>query len=359
MAALTRLAPLAEAQWGLITSAQARAIGVSAQVLAQLARNGEAERVAHGVYRLAGAPDHEFERVRTAWLRLDPARSLEQRQQDSPPDVISRRTAARVLGLGDLDADLIQITVPVRRQTREPDVRLIRRDLTAGDWELVDGLPVTTAAKTAADLAEAGTDGGHLAGVVRDALDAGLADEPGLSAAIAPSAHRYGARAGDGPGALRKLLTEAGRPPLPDFESQAAHIAARIGTVATRAAVDGVRENLAQMLAPFLAQQQQALGALDASALRDALNAPALKAAIGTSALRDALNAPVLQAAAAPASRRALESFASRRAPVPTAHGDELSSLLASPEMATAAAEHPVVARLIELIHDNEEGRNP
>ena len=58
------LAEVAAEQWGLVTSAQAADRGVSNQAIAYFLRAGALERLAHGVYRLTGAPGDEFDELR-------------------------------------------------------------------------------------------------------------------------------------------------------------------------------------------------------------------------------------------------------------------------------------------------------
>jgi hypothetical protein len=53
---LVRLGSIAERRWGLVTTAQAEDAGVSRKQLARMASAGAIERVAQGVYRMAGAP---------------------------------------------------------------------------------------------------------------------------------------------------------------------------------------------------------------------------------------------------------------------------------------------------------------
>ncbi|GAA1527471.1 hypothetical protein GCM10009741_31520 [Kribbella lupini] len=74
---------------------------------------------------------------------------------------------------------------------------------------------------TIADLAADGTDGGHLAGVVRDAIATSAVDLAKLSEALRPYAHRYGAPTGDGLALVQRLLDEA---PLPPSTVQAAEL---------------------------------------------------------------------------------------------------------------------------------------
>jgi predicted transcriptional regulator of viral defense system len=70
---------LAEGQWGLVTLQEAKATGVARQSLTRLVEAGLLDRVAHGVYRIRGAPEPDHLALRAAWLQLDPARPAWQR----------------------------------------------------------------------------------------------------------------------------------------------------------------------------------------------------------------------------------------------------------------------------------------
>jgi predicted transcriptional regulator of viral defense system len=206
------LADVASAQWGLITTAQAKAVGSSRKAVGRLAQSGALERLAHGVYRLTGAPSDPRDDLRAAWLALDPGRTAGERLRDELPEVVSHRSAAALYELGDLDADRHEFTVAGRRQTRRPDIRFHRATLSPSDWGIVHGLPCTTVIRTIADLAAARTDGGHLAGVVRDALTVRHVDVDQLAQALSPYAARYGANAGNGEALLIRFLEDAGIP---------------------------------------------------------------------------------------------------------------------------------------------------
>lgn len=208
------LADLASEQWGMVTTAQAAAVGVNAKEMKRLADRGVLERVIHGIYRIAGTPAHVHENLHLAWLTLDPKRTASERLRGSTVDVVSHRSAAVMLALGDLDADVHEFTSNVRRQARRPDlqVKLHRGEVTRDDWTRVDGLPVTVPVRTVVDLARSHVDRGHLAGVVRDVLTTLHVDVSTLAATLRPFAHIYGARLGDGEGLLRILLEESGIP---------------------------------------------------------------------------------------------------------------------------------------------------
>ena len=210
MSAVLDLADVAAEQWGLVTTAQARALGVSAQGVARLSDQGALERMTHGVYRVSGAPPEPLDELHAAWLTLDPGRRAADRLRDPAPAVVSHRSAAGLHGLGDLDADEHEFTTQGRKQSRRPGIRLHRGRVAAREWTVVDGMPVTTVLRTVADLAAARVDGGHLASVVRDALTVKQVSDQELSAVLRPYAHRYGAPLGDGEALLARFVQESG-----------------------------------------------------------------------------------------------------------------------------------------------------
>lgn len=210
MSAALDLADLAAEQWGLVTTAQARSLGVSPQAVARLANQGALERMMHGVYRVTGAPPSPLDDLRAAWLALDPARRARERLLDDAPAVVSHRSAAVIHELGDLEADQYEFTSGERKQTRRPDIRIHRGQVRKEEWIAIDGLPVTSVVRTVADLAAARVDGGHLASVVRDALTRQQVDDQQLIDVLRHYAHHYGARMGDGKALLSRLLQESG-----------------------------------------------------------------------------------------------------------------------------------------------------
>jgi hypothetical protein len=207
---LEMLADLAEEQSGLFTRRQAESTGMAWSTLARLAKNGAAERVAQGVYRLRGAPPADHLALRAAWLQLAPDVPAWQRRPDE--GVISHRSAASVYGLGHLPADVHQFTMPARRQSRRPDVRLHRALIRDAEWIKLRGLLVTRPSRTAADLLSDQEDPQAVAHVVADALRP-IYDYPGTVArALAPYAARFGLPHGDGLALMRWLLDLTGDP---------------------------------------------------------------------------------------------------------------------------------------------------
>jgi len=201
------LAGLADDQWGLVTRAQAVAAGVPRATLARIVAAGLLERVAHGVYRVVGAGgDPELLALRAAWLQLNPGSPAWQRGR-AEEGVVSHRSAAAVYDVGDLLADTHEMIVPARRQTRRHDVRLRVDQLTAGEWELVEGLPVTRPHRIVADLLAVHEDGSALATIADQAVRRGLVSRRELASALHPYAGRYGLV--DGEELAAHLLSDA------------------------------------------------------------------------------------------------------------------------------------------------------
>jgi hypothetical protein len=207
---LARLSSFAEDQWGLVTRRQAEDAGISKATMTRLAGRGDLERIAHGVYRLRGAPTPDHVELRAAWIQLAPAVPAWERTADD--GVVSHRSAAEMYGLGHLPADVHEFTVPKRRQTRRPDVRLHVRQLREHEWISLRGLLVTRPARIASDLLLEGEDPTAIAQLVADAIRP-VVEHPGAFAdALAPFAARFGLRRGDGLALLRWFLDLVGDP---------------------------------------------------------------------------------------------------------------------------------------------------
>ncbi len=221
---LSRLSPIAEDQWGLVTRRQAELSGVSQATLQRLAAKGVLDRVAHGVYRLTGAPTPDHLSLRAAWLQLAPEVPAWERTPEQ--GVVSHRSAAALYGLGHLPAERHNFTLPDRRQSRRPDVRLHRRVLRQGEWITLHGMPVTRPSRIAADLLDDNEDPEAVAHVVADAIRPAH-DYPGTFAdALAPHAARFGLRRGDGLALLRWLLDLVADPDTSRWMEEArAHVA--------------------------------------------------------------------------------------------------------------------------------------
>jgi len=289
---LLELADVAESQWGMVTTAQARAVGFTPQQVAALCRAGTVYRLRHGVYRLAGVAEDRWMELRAAWLALDPARLVGDRLVQGVPEVVSHRSAASLHGVGDLDADVGEFTVATRRQSRRRDTRFHLGELGRGDWTVIGGLPVTTVLVTIGDLAAARIDGGHLAGVVRDAVVTQHLDIGAVATVLRPYAHHYGAPLGDGLQLVEEFLAEAGVP------TSTVAVGELVGRQRTAALPQGSGWSM-PLAADVAAQLQQMITeriGRDLAPVQDALRAATASSAASTEATLRVLNSPAMRA---------------------------------------------------------------
>jgi predicted transcriptional regulator of viral defense system len=153
---------VAEGQGGYFTTRQARGAGYSRSLLAHHARTGQFLHARHGVYRLARFPSSGIEDLYATWLEV------------GERAVVSHDSALALYGLSDLIPSEIHLTVPRTNSRRHAHVRLHTSALAADETTRREGLPVTTVARTIADLATAGLADELLDQAVREALDRGL-----------------------------------------------------------------------------------------------------------------------------------------------------------------------------------------
>lgn len=181
--------------------------------LTRLSAAGVLTRLSHGVYVMRGAESAEHLELYAAWLALAPSQLASDRLRAAPTDadaVVSHASAAALFGLGDLDADRHEFTLPTRKQTRRPELRLHRGILSAEDVTIYRGLPVTTPTRTVVDLIADGHDGDHVAGVLADTVRTYHVSLSALAERLAPFAARFGCPPRDGAGLLRHLLVLGG-----------------------------------------------------------------------------------------------------------------------------------------------------
>ena len=220
--ALRVLAEVSESQWGMVTSAQASARGVSHMNLTRLAESGDLVRLSHGIYKDAGAPGGQHEDLHAAWLSTDPAKLAYERLDERPGSaVVSGESAARLHGIGDLRAMKSEFTTPTRKQTQRTDVRYRTRALPDQDVTVREGLTATTRERTIADLVEDRHDFSIVGNALRDAARQSRLDVDRLTELLSPLAERNGHRKGDGDALLEELMRVAGL----DQESVAKQIA--------------------------------------------------------------------------------------------------------------------------------------
>jgi predicted transcriptional regulator of viral defense system len=156
----------ASAQAGYFTTSQAQACGFSSALLTHHAKSGRFLRVARGLYRLRDYPHETYEEIVAAWLR------------QAPNAVVSHESALVMLGLSDVIADKVHLTVPRarRRLVTQPGVVIhtTTRPLAEADVVSRKGLRVTGPERTIVDVAEAGVAPDQVVAAVHSALDRSL-----------------------------------------------------------------------------------------------------------------------------------------------------------------------------------------
>lgn len=295
------LAEITAYQWGLVTSAQASRIGVTRLSLSRLTDAGHLERLAHGVYKDAGAPSDQFEDLRAAWLSTEPKATAAERLQGDLADdtVVAGASAARLHGIGDLAADQHEFVARVRRQSQRREIRYRLRVLDPRDVTLVAGLPTMTIERTIADLVETIGDLSLVADALRDASRERTLDLDCLRGYLAPLAQRNGLRRGDGAALLGRLMEIAGIDPeavayrIASDTSLGALVAERYFTMFTEdqirrfvssPAMQDMARSLQQATAEMLAQNVSPVLNHTAAAATEQVRAELLKN-VGTSDL--------------------------------------------------------------------------
>jgi predicted transcriptional regulator of viral defense system len=166
---IDELLPLAEENDGLVTAAQARALGITDSVLARLTQRGKLERVARGVYRIPYFPADPLSQYREAVLWARASHGPEQ-------VVLSHETALGVYGISDVNPERVHLTVPKRARLRRQKPKWIvihRSDLPSSDLTTHEGLPVTTVAKSVMDVMETTGRSGLARQAIKDARKEG------------------------------------------------------------------------------------------------------------------------------------------------------------------------------------------
>lgn len=209
MSRVGALRDVAEQQFGLFTAAQARATGVVGYELARWAKSGPLYRVRHGVYGFADSETYcWFEDIAAAWLALNPSGAINARRLD-PEAVISHGSAARLRGLGSPAAFTLQWTSPrrINVQDRLVETRVGSFGTFGVDWDLLEGLPVSTPGRICADLLSERGDGGNVGTVIAACLYGGHVSLRELVDLAAPFATLWGCAAGDGDAVIDVLMS--------------------------------------------------------------------------------------------------------------------------------------------------------
>lgn len=271
-AALRILAGVTAYQWGMVTSAQASMHGITRLDLSRLAADGQLERLAHGVYKDAGAPAGQNDDLKAAWLSTEPKTVGEERIKDLANGVVvAGESAADLHGIGDFRALRHEFVSPTRRQSQRSAIRYRQRTLDPRDVTLVDALPVMTMERTIADLVEEVGDLSLVADALRDASRKRDLDLERLRSLLAPLAQRNGLQKGDGAPLLDRLTEIAGIDP----EAVARRVAAdtSLGSRVAASYFDGLsQEDIARLvMTPEMQQTIRSIQELVAATIRSSM----------------------------------------------------------------------------------------
>lgn len=139
---------LALEQHGVFTVEQARAAGVKAPALFEMVKRERLEKLAYGLYRDPAVPETRLTPYVTAVL-----------WPKGTTGVLSHETALALMDLSDANPAKIHLTVPKkhRPRRRQPPAEVVLHfaDVDSNEVGSVEGLPVTTAARTIRDCAAA------------------------------------------------------------------------------------------------------------------------------------------------------------------------------------------------------------
>jgi predicted transcriptional regulator of viral defense system len=163
-----RLYEIAEGQAGYFTTTQAESAAFSRERLSNTVKSGKFQRAAQGVYRLAYFPASAHEDLFIAWLIT------------SPHSVISHESALAVYELSDVLPEAVHIIVPRTASRRRRNIRLHTNRLEPDEITTRNGLPITTVARTIADVSGSGVASELIAQTIQEALKRGLVSEVDL-----------------------------------------------------------------------------------------------------------------------------------------------------------------------------------
>jgi predicted transcriptional regulator of viral defense system len=152
-------------QSGYFNAGQARAHGVSRQLLAHHVRRGRFERVRRGLYRIHGFPTVEHDDIREAWMAVG-----------IPNALVSHESALSLLDLSDNIPATVHILVARRHRGLRPPPGVVihtgsDREQAPTVWR--DGLPLTAPARTLTDVTDL-LQPDQMSMAVRQALRRGL-----------------------------------------------------------------------------------------------------------------------------------------------------------------------------------------
>jgi len=158
----------ASEQGGYFTTDQARSCGFSWALLSHHAKSGRFIRIRRGLYRLREYPSSSREDVLAAWLGADASVA-----------VVSHESALELHELSDVVPGVVHLSLPRSKRYRSatPGVAIhtTSRPFDPPDITVLNGIRVTSAARSIMDAAEIGTAPEQILEAVAQALQRGLA----------------------------------------------------------------------------------------------------------------------------------------------------------------------------------------
>lgn len=201
MRTVDRLMEVAADHGGYVTPELASLTGVSDARLRVLAREGALERHGHGLFRLPTFPVGPLDELHRAVL------------WPAGRGVVSHESAAALHELCDVNPRRVHLTVPYRPRRKGGQRYRVRvAELAPGEVDDVDGVPVTTVARTIRDLIADGTDPALVRQAIRTAARRATLDEvtaARLTVALADRADRPSAQMGRRTGRSQRPVSSA------------------------------------------------------------------------------------------------------------------------------------------------------
>jgi len=155
---------LASQQHGHFTTAQARRCGYSRALLSHHARQGEFQRVRHGVYRLRDYPSSPFEEFAVEWLSAG-----------SEDASISHVSALYLHELSDVLPDRIDVLLPRRKSgyRGEPSTR-VHTTTRSPETTTRHGIRITLPERSIVDACRWGAEPSEIRKAIEEGLERGV-----------------------------------------------------------------------------------------------------------------------------------------------------------------------------------------
>ena len=207
---ITNLAELASTQWGMFTSAQAQAEGVSRVQLSRMVKDGRIETLTRGTYHFVAVPDSQNAGIKAAWLSLNPSKNAFERLKGNEYDFIAAgRTAAVLLGDTDLHEQPYCFVCSPGTRTARKDVKLLPWNTSQRTIEPIDGIPTSSPEQTVADLIHLREDPSLVGNFVSGMAARGhIFNEALLSNLLDSLAARNGYRKGNGAAFAKDIISQ-------------------------------------------------------------------------------------------------------------------------------------------------------